>query len=116
MNFWNRTKVEIDRQNTTFRWLAEQLDIGESTVSTWRKTNVLPRADHAVMIGRLLGVSVEYLVTGENQQGKQLRDTEKEIINHLQYLSDNELELISTMVKTAVKQKKAADLSTQTAG
>jgi hypothetical protein len=34
-----------------------------------KKSGNLPRADGAVAIGRALGVSVEYLVTGDRREG-----------------------------------------------
>ncbi|MCD1654741.1 helix-turn-helix domain-containing protein [Treponema zuelzerae] len=115
MNFWNRTKVEVEKQNTTFRWIAEKLGIPETTISGWRKQDILPRADIAVEIAGLFGVSVEYLVTGADRQVKVLRDSEKEIINFMHDLSEDDIEVLLCTVK-ALGKRKAIDLSTQTAG
>lgn len=66
MDFWNRVKILIESENTTWRWLATTvIKKSETTISGWRTTNVLPRADDAVKIARALNTTVEYLVTGE---------------------------------------------------
>nr|DAF30562.1 MAG TPA: helix-turn-helix domain protein [Herelleviridae sp.] len=57
--------------------LAEQVGISSNGISTWKITGALPRADIAVKIARILGVTVEYLVTGE--------------LSNLEYSQDNEL-------------------------
>lgn len=44
--------------------LAEKAGISSNGISTWKITGTLPRADIAVKIARILGVTVEYLVTG----------------------------------------------------
>ena len=45
--------------------LAEKAGISTNGISTWKVTGVIPRADVAVKIAAVLGVTVEYLVTGE---------------------------------------------------
>ena len=45
--------------------LAEKAGISNNGISTWKVTGVIPRADVAVKIATVLGVTVEYLVTGE---------------------------------------------------
>lgn len=44
--------------------LAEQVGISSNGISTWKITGAFPRADIAVKIADILGVTVEYLVTG----------------------------------------------------
>lgn len=115
MNFWNRAKVEVDKNNTTFRWIAEKLGIPETTISGWRRQDVLPRADIAVEIAKLFGVSVEYLVTGTESGSPELREREREILNLMHELADDDLEVLLCTVK-ALAKRKHVDLSTQTAG
>lgn len=69
MDFWNRVKMLVEEENTTWRWLALSiLKKSETTISGWRATNVLPRADDAVKIASALNTTVEYLVTGEEPE------------------------------------------------
>jgi bacteriophage CI repressor helix-turn-helix domain len=44
--------------------LAEKVGISSNGISTWKITGTFPRADIAVKIAAILGVTVEYLVTG----------------------------------------------------
>lgn len=44
--------------------LAEKVGISPNGISTWKITGALPRADIAVKIADILGVTVEYLITG----------------------------------------------------
>ncbi|MGP1444708.1 helix-turn-helix domain-containing protein [Treponema sp.] len=44
--------------------LAKKAGISSNGISTWKITGALPRADVAVKIADILGVTVEYLVTG----------------------------------------------------
>ena len=115
MSFWKRLKTEIDKENTTFRWVAEQLKVPESTVSRWRTSGALPKADQAVTIAKLFNISVEYLVTGEDSKIPAMRDNEREILKILNEVSDNELKVLCSMIK-AYAGEKEIDLSTQTAG
>ena len=43
--------------------------IKQSTLSTWRSKHKFPRADMAVKIAKSLDTTVEYLVTGEEEDG-----------------------------------------------
>lgn len=65
MGFWDRVKAEVKRQNTTLEWLALKTDISKRTLYGWIAKGVLPRVDEAYLISSALGVSMEFLVTGE---------------------------------------------------
>lgn len=55
----------ISKENASWRWIATNVvKKSETTVSGWRSTGVLPRADDAVEIAKALNTSVEYLVSG----------------------------------------------------
>jgi len=75
MEFWDRVDALREKQNTTYRWIAEKVvKKSETTVSGWRGQGVLPRANDAVAIAQALGVSVEYLVTGSDAADPWLRE------------------------------------------
>lgn len=65
VTFWARVDHEVEQQRTSYRWLADELGVNESTVSTWRTRGTLPRVDEALRISYLLGVSVDFLVYGK---------------------------------------------------
>jgi transcriptional regulator with XRE-family HTH domain len=66
MNFWDRIQDEIDREKTTYAYIAKQIGKTESTVSGWHRgeKKIIPPANLAVKIAQILDTTVEYLVTG----------------------------------------------------
>ncbi len=62
MTFWDRVEILREEQNTSYRWIATQMGVSETTVSSMRKAGTEPRAGEAVKIARALGTTVEYLV------------------------------------------------------
>lgn len=66
-----------------------QLDVN---MSNWKSRDTVPRADTAIQIARYFGVSVEYLITGEDTKNEKFRG----ILKDIEALSDDKLqELIS---------------------
>jgi transcriptional regulator with XRE-family HTH domain len=66
MDFWDRIQDEIDREKTTYAYIAKQIGKTESTVSGWHRgeKKIIPPANLAVKIAQILDTTVEYLVTG----------------------------------------------------
>ena len=65
MDFWERLKQEIKRNDTTQEWLAKKIDVPFGTLRKWLSRQTMPNADQAVAMAEALGTTVEYLVTGE---------------------------------------------------
>ena len=65
MNFWARVDEEREFRNMERKQLAEAAGFNVSNISKGIKENNVPAADTAVRIAALLGVTVEYLVTGK---------------------------------------------------
>lgn len=55
---------EIDIPQKEF---AVKIGANEKTVSAWKKNGTTPSADYIYPISKLLGVSLEYLLTGKEQ-------------------------------------------------
>lgn len=68
MTFWDRVEVLRAEQNTSYRWIASQMGVSETTVSSMRRASTEPRASEAVKIAKSLGTTVEFLV-GEQNDG-----------------------------------------------
>ena len=85
MSFFDRVK-DLAKKNTTLtlRGFIESLGINYETYYSGRSRGTLPRADEALAIAQALGVTVEYLVTGE-QPAKP--DSEK-LVRHAEALLD----------------------------
>jgi transcriptional regulator with XRE-family HTH domain len=86
MIFFDNVKSLVKQRNQTLRSFIESLGINYDSYNTCKKCSNLPRADEAVKIAKSLGVSVEYLVTGEesNQykvQLDQLKETLRQLAN-----------------------------------
>jgi len=58
----NRLKAVLAEQNRTNKWLAEQLQKNETTVSRWCTNEVQPSMENLVLIAEILGVDVKELI------------------------------------------------------
>jgi putative transcriptional regulator len=58
----NRLKAVLAEQNKTNKWLAEELDKNETTISRWCTNEVQPSMDNLVTIATLLKVDVRELI------------------------------------------------------
>lgn len=69
---------------------AKKIDVNEKTVSAWKKNNSLPPLDKISNISDCLGVSINYLLTGQedNSQKGELSDDEQEMLFIYKGLSD----------------------------
>lgn len=62
--FIERLERLLEDKGIPQKELAEKVGISPNGISTWKITGALPRADIAVKIADILGVTVEYLITG----------------------------------------------------
>ena len=78
MSFWDNVEILRKEQNTSYRWLASQMGVSETTVSSMRKAGTEPCAGDAVKIAKALGTTVESLVGSASneyfQKYKKLKD------------------------------------------
>ena len=58
----NRIKVVLAEKQCTNKWLAEQLDKGEATISKWCTNRVQPSLETLVQIANVLQVDVKDLL------------------------------------------------------
>lgn len=80
--FWNNVKPLIKQRNKTQESLAAELNIPFGTFQGWIAKSILPDVVSAYKIARALGVSVEYLVTGKEADGK------KQLLKEMQSVID----------------------------
>ena len=66
MNFLERVDELLDEQYKSGKELAIEAKFSASNISKGKKDGNIPAADTAVRIARVLGVTVEYLVYGED--------------------------------------------------
>ena len=113
MAFWDNVAIELDYLGMTNKELAEKVGITASNIGKGQKQGSSPSADTAVKIASVLGVTVEYLVTGSNtptnknkdQESEQLRLYRKhaEIIKKCEQLSPEKEKLLATIAENFEK-------------
>jgi transcriptional regulator with XRE-family HTH domain len=70
IDYWERVEKLIKEQNTTWSWLSEQIGVKQQTFSQWINKGILPRVNDGYGIAKLLNVSIDYLITGEEPEVK----------------------------------------------
>lgn len=70
MGFWENVENTREFKNMTRKELAYRAHFSINSISTGIARNSIPAADVACRIAQELGVSVEFLVTGNNQNEK----------------------------------------------
>lgn len=58
----NRLKVVLVEHGKTNKWLAEELDKNETTVSRWCTNEVQPSLETLIQISELLNIDVKELI------------------------------------------------------
>ncbi|MDP2723095.1 MAG: helix-turn-helix transcriptional regulator [Bacteroidales bacterium] len=64
----NRLKAVLAEQGKTNKWLAEELDKNETTISRWCTNDIQPSIDSLVTIASLLKVDVKDLINSTKDQ------------------------------------------------
>ena len=87
LDFWIRVKDLIKEKNTTQDKIALQINERADNFSRWIQKDRLPDAEQTYKIANALGVSVEYLVTGNQSDNKEKIDKIKDnLLNVIQDL------------------------------
>ena len=71
-DFWKRVDEEIEYKGINRAFLAKKCDFSVTNIGQGIKLGSTPSAETAVKIAAVLGVSVEYLVTGEEKSKEQI--------------------------------------------
>ena len=105
MDFKDRLREEIEFKGLLGKEIAAKVGISYSTFLSYIDSrSVLPNVETAVKIAKVLGVSVEYLVTGEDslhtEKNKHLRDLIKDLSN----IDEKTLLVLKTMIHALVQR------------
>lgn len=97
IEFWKRVKKSLDPEHNQ-NWLCREIEVASGTMSSWITHDRIPKADIAVKIAKILGVSVEYLVTGDNEDLNDINSSmqgeiSKAIDHHAVFVTPNNQEL-----------------------
>ena len=74
--FLERLKDELSYQCLTQKELAEKTEISVNTIRGWFSKDLVPDVFNAVKVAQALHTTVEYLVTGENNNAAEKELTE----------------------------------------
>lgn len=107
--FKDNLRDELNYQDITVKELSLKTGIPKPTLSCYLSArNTMPPADIAVRIAQALGVSVEYLVTGNDAKHSASDNACLHfLIEDLKTLGCTELNIIATMVHSLVKPTKS---------
>ena len=78
-----RTLELLEQKGMTSYQLCKKIGINQNTFSTWKTKDRIPPADRLSDIANALGVSVDYLITGENRNRYYLDPEAAEIAKEL---------------------------------
>ena len=108
-DFWKRVDEELEFKGMNRKSLSKEVGFSVGNVGKGIQLGSSPSADTAVKIASVLGVTVEYLVTGSNtptnknkdQEAEQLRLYRKhsEIIKKCEQLSPEKEQLLANFIE-----------------
>jgi transcriptional regulator with XRE-family HTH domain len=102
--FWKMVKGEVDRQQTSFEWLYRKTGIPKGTFSSWKTRNIIPRVAEACLIAQVLGVSVEYLLTGRDGTSHPSNPSLEEIVKTIISFDQIDLDAVKVLVNAISKR------------
>ena len=101
MSFWDNALPLMDKQGVRQADLVRLTGKAKGTVWNWVENKTIPQADDAVKIADLLGVSVRYLVTGEDDN--ELSAREKELLRLCSVLKEDKFEIVLGLARSLHK-------------
>ncbi len=102
MAFWNNVLIELDYLGMTNKALAEKAGFAASNIGKGIRIGSSPSADTAVKIAQILGVSVEYLVTGLNTSDSRKKQDDDTQIFHKYSKMLKDFDSLSEREKSAI--------------
>ena len=109
MGFKENLKAELQYQDMLVKELAVITGISRHTLDNYLNVREnMPTADVAVKIAQTLGVTVEYLVTGEESQTEKpmLGIEIRALIQNFKVLSDNDRKMITAITQLVKNQNR----------
>ena len=107
MSFRDNLRETLEYVGMEQKELAAKTGLSLKTIENYvKKDSSIPSADKAVRIAQVLGVSVEYLITGKKTKKADtpvILSKNKEIIDILSKLNSYNSEVISSITKTLLR-------------
>lgn len=106
MDFKTRLKEEMEYQGIQHKELAEKANVKPRALLTYVAASPsMPPADVAVRIAKALGVSVEYLVSGDENSKNMTGIIHRHLLQNFDKLNPVEQRAVSAMVETLASQR-----------
>ena len=102
MTINNRLFCIMEEKNIKQSDLSSYLGISKSVITNWKKRGSNPPAELLVNICELLDISIEYLLTGKEEQ-QQFNTNESELLELFKQLPEREQLKVIGMVEEKVK-------------
>lgn len=108
MGFRENLKDELKYQDMRVKELADKSGVSKRAIDHYlAEKNTEPTAETAVKIAKVLGVSVEYLVTGTNESvPANIKPDVIDIIKEINHLSQNDIDLVKELTHRIAKSAK----------
>lgn len=105
--FWDNVCGILDRTGRETQWLRRHLGVSQSTMSTWRSTDRIPKLPVVLEIARLLETTVEYLMTGEERDPyEDLDPLTRQVCHAVMALSEHEKTEVLIFIHDLAAQRK----------
>lgn len=105
--FTKRLKELMISHGFTAKILGERTGINYRTIEIWMSAKAsIPRADRAVALAKALGVTVEYLITGETANQWKPPPRYADIVEHLESMDDSGIEAVRVLAEGYANRSK----------
>ena len=95
-DIFKRIFLEMDRKGISRSDIYRHTGLAENAFSTWTKRKTIPRADVLLKIADYLGVSVQWLLTGVDEN--ELSRTEQEIVKNYRSLNATKKDIAKKLI------------------
>ena len=105
MSFWSNALPLMHKKGIRQADLVRLTGKAKGTVWNWVERKTIPQADDAVKIADLLGVSVRYLVTGQDDEG--ISPRERELLDVCRLLPDRKFSIVLKNARAVMEEMEA---------
>lgn len=107
MNFAENLREELKFQDMQIKQLAAKTGISKNTIDKYlSEKHVQPGVENAVKIAQVLGVTVEYLVNGEEETTLHLNNEYKTILHNYKMLNKFNKKTIADLLESLISRQK----------
>lgn len=114
VKFVDRINLSLKSRHISKGKFYEDLGLANNSSTNWNKRGTIPSADVVLKIADYLGVSVRYLVTGEDEEG--ISPRERELLDVCSMLPDRKFSIVlqnARAVKADMEAESGNGLSSQ---